>query len=112
MKKSTNTATQTVDLPAEAVAKAGKGTPTGIVKGLGELSPGAILEEDAVAQMFGRCATSVKRAVDRGELPPPVRMFGKPCWTAGAILEHIVARLRAAKREAEKDAAKFSRLSP
>lgn len=87
-------------------------TPDGIVKALGELPPGAILEEEAVARMFGRHAVSVKRAVERGELPPPVRMFGKPCWTAGAILSHIEARLEAAKREAEKNAARIFRHSP
>ena len=88
------------------------GHPGGIVKDLGELPPGAILEEEAVARMFGRHAVSVKRAVERGELPPPVRMFGKPCWTAGAILTHVEARLEAAKREGEKDAARIARLSP
>jgi hypothetical protein len=88
------------------------GRAGGIVKDLGELPPGAILEEEAVARMFGRHVVSVKRAVERGELPPPVRMFGKPCWTAGAILAHIEGRLEAAKREAEKDAARIARLSP
>ena len=78
----------------------------------GELPPGAILEEEAVARMFNRHPASVKRAVERGELPPPVRLFGKPAWTAGAILAHMDARLAAAKREAEREAARISRLSP
>ena len=89
-----------------------QGTPRGIVKALGELPPGAILAEADVARIFGRHAVSVKRAVERGELPPPVRLFGRPCWTAGAILAHLEARLEAAKREAEKEAARISRLSP
>ena len=88
------------------------GSCGGIVKDLGQLPPGAIREEEAVARIFGRHAVSVKRAVERGELPPPVRMFGKPCWTAGAILTHVEARLEAAKREGEKDAARIARLSP
>ena len=82
------------------------------MKTLGELPPGAILEEEAVARIFGRHSVSVKRAVERGELPPPVRLFGKPSWTAGAILAHLNARLEAAKREAEKEAARFARMSP
>ena len=86
--------------------------PGGIVKTFGELPPGAILEEEAVARIFGRHSVSVKRAVERGELPPPVRLFGKPTWTAGAILAHLDARLEAAKREAEREAARISRLSP
>jgi hypothetical protein len=84
----------------------------GIVRELGDLPPGAIVEEEALARMFGRHAVSVKRAVERGELPPPVRMFGKPCWTAGAVLAHVEARLEAAKREAEQEAARIARLSP
>ena len=89
-----------------------EGTPGGIVKDLGELPPGAILEEEAVARIFRRHAVSVKRAVERGELPPPVRMFGKPCWTAGVILAHVEARLKAATREAERERARISRFSP
>ena len=86
--------------------------PAGVVRELGELPPGAILEEEAVARIFGRHSVSVKRAVERGELPPPVRLFGKPTWTAGAILAYQEARLEAAKRKAEKEAARISRLSP
>ena len=88
------------------------GSPGGIVKGLGELPPGAILTEEDLARMFNRHPVSVKRAVERGELPPSVRMFGKPCWMVSVILGHIGARLEAAKRDAEKERARISRLSP
>ena len=97
--------------PEAVTQTAEEQTPGGIVKALGELPPGAILAEADVARIFQRHAVSVKRAVERGELPPPVRLFGKPCWTAGAILAHLDARLEAAKREAEKEAARISRLS-
>ena len=85
----------------------------GIVRDLGDLPPGALLDERALARVFGGChPITVKRAVARGELPPPVRLFGKPHWTAGVILGHIEARLADAKREAEKDAARLARLRP
>lgn len=97
----------------EAVTQtAEQGTPGGIVKALGELPPGAILAEEDVARIFRRHSVSVKRAVERGELPPPVRLFGRPCWTASAILAHLDARLEAAKREAERESARFARHSP
>jgi len=86
--------------------------PGGIVRLLGELPPGAILDEEALAKTFGRSSVTIKRAVERRELPPPVRMFGKPCWTVSVILAHIEARLDAAKRKAERDAARFSQLCP
>ena len=98
--------------PEAVMRTAEEQTPGDIVKALGELPPGTILEEEAVARIFGRHAVSVKRAVERGELPPSVRMFGKPCWTAGVILEHLEVRLEKAKREAEKEAARIARFSP
>ena len=42
----------------------------GIVKDLGSLPPGSIVPEEALARMFGRHPVSIKRAVERGELPP------------------------------------------
>jgi hypothetical protein len=74
-----------------------------VIEALGRLPGGAILTEPGLAGIFKRCTASVKAAVDRGELPRPVRMFGKPVWTAGAVLKHLEARLDAEER-------KFSRL--
>ena len=84
----------------------------GIVSRLGELPPGAIIEENALAKLFNRHPASIKRAVSRGELPPSTRLLGKPCWTAGAILAHIERRLDEARKEAERDAARIAELSP
>ena len=87
-------------------------SPGGIVKALGELPAGAILTEEDLARMFSRHPVSIRRAVERGELPPAVRLVGKPRWTAGAILAHVEGRLEAARREAERDSARISRHSP
>lgn len=86
-------------------------TEGGIVRELGDLPPGAIVEEEALARMFHRHPVSIQRAVKRGELPAPARIMGKPCWTVKAILDHVSKRLDAAQREAEKTAAKFLKLS-
>jgi len=98
--------------PEAMTATAQAESSEGIIRELGELPSGAIVEEEALARMFGRHVVSVKRAVERGELPPPVRMFGKPCWTVRAILAHVEARLETARREAKKDAARIARLCP
>ena len=84
----------------------------GIVKDFGELPPGAIVTEVALARIFDRHDVSVKRAVERGKLPPSVRIFGKPVWTVRAILAHIESRLEAAKQRADEDAARIAMLSP
>ena len=52
----------------------------------------------AVVRMTRRFCLD-KRAVERGELPPPVRLFGRPCWTVEHVLAHVNARLQAALDE-------------
>jgi len=84
---------------------------TGVVKELGELAPDTILSEDAVAAIFDRHKVSVKRAVERGELPPSVRLFGEPVWTVRALREHLGRRLEEAKRETEHLQRRISRMS-
>jgi len=83
---------------------------TGIIAALAELPPEALIDEAALARIFGRCAKSIKRAVRRGELPRPVRLFGRPTWTARAVLGHVNKRLEAAKREAERLGRRISEL--
>ena len=86
--------------------------PPGIIATLGELKPGAVITEEGVAFLFKRHVTSIKRAVQRGELPSPCRMFGGNVWTAGAQVRHIEDRLQQAAKEMETLAKKVRRLSP
>lgn len=69
-----------------------------VCRELGELDEGALIFEAGLAQMLGKHVVSVKRAVERGELPPPTRLMGKPVWTAGVIRRHIEERLAAEAR--------------
>ncbi len=64
----------------------------GIFPELGELGAGAIVSEQGLARIFKRHPASIKRAVERGELPPPIHILKRPCWTVGAILRHLEAR--------------------
>ena len=84
----------------------------GIIAALGELKPGAIITEEGVAHLFHRHVVSVKRAVQRGELPPPCRLFGVSVWTVGALVRYIERRLEQAAQEAERDAQRMRNLSP
>jgi len=84
----------------------------GIIAALGELKPGAIVTEEGVAYLFNRHVTTVKRAVQRGELPPPCRLFGQNAWTAGALVQHIENRLEQAAKETERMTQKIAHLSP
>lgn len=65
------------------------------------LSPWHIVTEDDLARALGRHPVTIKRAVERGELPPPVRLMGKPTWTGAAILKHLESRLEQAQETAD-----------
>ncbi|MEW6357952.1 MAG: hypothetical protein AB1696_16585 [Planctomycetota bacterium] len=77
----------------------GGGLPDGIIRELGELGAGALVTEAGLARLLGRHPVSVKRAVSRGELPPPIRLCGGPVWLAGAIVEHLQRRMDEAAKE-------------
>jgi len=79
---------------------------------LATLPPQALISEYKLAQLAGRHVTSVKRAIQRGELPPPVPLFGANVWTVAAILEHISARLEAERTAAAQTARRVQHLRP
>jgi hypothetical protein len=79
---------------------------------LAVLPPQALISEHELARLFRRHVTSVKRAIQRHELPPPVPLFGANIWTVAAILEHISARLEAERKAAAQTAARVQHLRP
>lgn len=82
-----------------------------VITDLGKLPPDTLLTELALATMFGLCPISIKRAVERHELPPPTKVCGKPRWTVNSIISHIASQLEAAKNEADKEEKRLSELS-
>jgi len=84
----------------------------GICPELGALPQGALITERGLAGLLGRAAKSIRRAVRRGELPPPVRILGELRWTVGAILRHVENRLENAAREAEREKGRFEGNAP
>ena len=86
-------------------------TNAGIIRELGDLPADAVVSEQALAKIFSRHKVSIKRAVERGELPPPVRLFGEPCWTVRALREHMSKRLEAAQKEAQQLQRRISQIS-
>ena len=106
------TDTQHDPLPADLEDLNGHDNLPGIIAALGELGAGAIIMEEGVAGLFKRHVASVKRAVQRGELPPPTRIFGQNTWTVGILVGHIEQRLEAAAAERERIEQKIARLSP
>ncbi len=85
---------------------------TGVVTDLGTLPPEAVITETALSAMFGRHPCSIKRAVQRGELPTPCRLFGKNVWTAAALSRHLEERQTAAARERQVIERRLAGLKP
>jgi hypothetical protein len=82
-----------------------------IIREIGDLPPEAVISERALAKIFDRHRVSIKRAVERGELPPSIRLFGEPIWTIKALREHLGKRLNEAMRESEQMQKKINELS-
>lgn len=81
----------------------GIGSPkTGIVTGLAELPREAILDEPALAKIFGVAPRTIKRMVVRHELPPPILLASKRCWKVGAILDWISASIKRTEKDAQR----------
>ena len=100
------------EVRSESIVGQHEGRLPGVIAALSELKPRTVITEDGLAQLFDRCATSVKRAVERGELPPPCRLFGGNVWTAESVLQHIETRLVAAASEHEQMQRKLRELGP
>ena len=85
---------------------------SGVLAEVAALPEGAAVSENALARMLGKHPQSIKRAVQRGELPRPFRLFGKPTWLAGSIVRHWTALQERAAEEREALERKITRLSP
>ena len=97
--------------PMEADCLADTHSLPGVIAALGELKPGSIVTEEGVAGLFNRHVASVKRAVQRRELPPPCRLFGTNVWTAGVLVRYIETRLEQGAKDVEREARRLANLS-
>ena len=85
---------------------------SGVVTTLAELPERSMLDEAAMAKVFGVVPRTIRRMVTRHELPPPIPVAGKSSWFAGRVLDHLEARAEQAAKDAEKVIAKIARISP
>ena len=66
---------------------------------IGSLEDGALITEAGLAKMFGRHPVSIKRAIERGELPPPIYLLKRPMFSIGGIRRHLGQRSEEALEE-------------
>ena len=65
---------------------------------------GIVTTQDLQA-LFDICDDTVTRAYRRGDIPPPVTMFGRNVWTIDALQQHLARRLEEARGQAEREQA-------
>ena len=65
---------------------------------------GIVLTQDFQA-LFDISDDTVTRAYKRGDIPPPVTMFGRNVWTIEGLQQHINRRLEEARVQAEREQA-------
>jgi len=67
----------------------------------------AILDEAALAAALHVAPRTLRRLVDRWQIPPPARLGNRNLWYAGRVLAHIDAAMVRAEKDAERAARKW-----
>ena len=101
------TADDQAEEPQDDEAPASAGRSGLVLDELARLPEKAILDETALAKSLHVAPRTLRRMVNRWQLPPPVRLGGRGVWFAGRVLAHIEAAAMRAEKDAEKDARKF-----
>ena len=79
---------------------------------LARLPERGLLTEAALAKALHVAPRTVRRMVNRWQLPPPTRLGGRNVWFAGRVLAHIEAAAERAERGAERVARKYRGNNP
>lgn len=108
MNGATATMASTVETPTPSRESPEGSSFPGIVAEMVQRGPSSIITEGELAHLLRRHPASVRRAVRRRELPPPVRILGARVWTVGVLLRHLEMRLEEAAAEAERTARKVT----
>lgn len=91
----------TASAGADALAVAQQSKP-GVLDALALLPDKALLTSEALALAIGVDRRTIRRMVQRFELPPGV-MFGRSkCWQAGAVLRWFEGRAERAQRQVQR----------
>ena len=74
----------------------------GVMDGLAKIPARTILREKAMAAAFGVSTRTIRRMVERHELPPGVPLAGKMAWMTGKLLAFLEMKLEQAEKSALK----------
>jgi len=82
-----------------------------VIDTLDALQDGTIVNEKALAGIFGVNDRTIRRMVQRGELPPPFLFGGMRRWRGGDIKAHIGGLAERAQKEKEKEDAEKAEIA-
>jgi predicted DNA-binding transcriptional regulator AlpA len=85
--------------------------PGVLIDALARLPEKTILDETKLASLLGVVGRTVRRMVQRGELPPPVLFGGRAVWFSGRVLAHLDAAFERVEKEAQRQAARLRALT-
>jgi len=88
------------------------GIGTGVITSLAELHPEALVDEGVLAEAFGVSGRTIRRMVNRYELPPPIRVAGRPMWLAGNVTAWLKDKAEQAEKYARAEAERIKRHIP
>jgi len=69
---------------------------------LGSYKPEDVISEQTLCKLLDRCRVSIRRMVNKGELPAPTKLSGRRCWTVATLTAFFQVRLEQARREQER----------
>jgi len=83
-----------------------------LIEGLAHLHAAAIIDEQTLAGILRVNRRTIRRMVDRGELPAAFKLGRRTTWLAGRIVQHLDRAGQAAEHRAEADDARFRAQRP
>lgn len=97
---------------ADGEASSSNGSKCFLITKLAELPERTLLDETELADVLKVTPRTIRRMVDRFELPPPVPLAGHSVWMAGKVLDYIEESLDVAKDDATGDRERIKNYEP
>lgn len=73
------------------------------IEDLAQLNPNTIVDRERLANIFQVSPRTVRRMVQRGELPCPASMGRKKYWLVGNVLGHLAKQLTVAENKSQRE---------
>ena len=90
----------------------GRNEPGLLVYELARLPEKTIMDESRLASIFQITPRTLRRMVQRAELPPPISLGGRSVWLSDRVLSYLNTAAELAEKEALSEFKRISKYSP